>query len=340
MKSFAFIVSPITIRQIKDFWPMLKIVPNFIIKSSLKNLPPFKVSHIKKIQSIQGKAIEGFLIVCPLLHQQAQDLEENLVIDKVLAAGRIAERLGSRVIGLDNCASVIGDKGYDAITRNLKIPVTSGNALNTWSVFEGVYRMAKAKKINLKSSNLVIIGATDPIGSLCARKLSDYVSKITIVAEERNELEQLKERILYQNPIEVIIEEDAHRAVKDADIVINANNSSEPAFNVEELKPDAIVCDIPPFYRVRVVDRPNPRQDIIIIRGGLIKMPYPLKGINTDLPKGIIYASLAETMLLTFEEKFVNYSFGDNINLDKLEEIADLAVQHGFEVWVPEAPVI
>lgn len=338
MKSFAFIVSPITIRQTKDFWPMLKIVPNFIIKPSLKNLLPFKVSHIKKIQSIQGKVIEGFLIVCPLLHQQAQDLEENLVIDKVLAAGRIAERLGSRVIGLDNCASVIGEKGYDTIIRNLKIPITSGNALNAWSVFEGVYRMAKAKKINLKSSNLVIIGATDPVGSLCAKKLSDYVSKITIVAEERNKLEELRERILYQNPIEVIIEEDAHRAVKDADILINANNSSEAAFNVEELKPGAIVCDILPSCRV--FDKSNPPQDIRVIRGGLIKMPYPLKGINTGLPKGIIYASLAETMLLTFEERFVNYSFGDNINLDKLEEIADLAVQHGFEVWVPEAPVI
>lgn len=56
--------------------------------------------------------------------------------------------------------------------------------------------------------------------------------------------------------------------------------------------------------------------------------------------KGTIYASLAETILLTFEEKFVSYSLGDYINLDKLEEIADIAVRHGFEVWVPDAPVL
>jgi predicted amino acid dehydrogenase len=31
---------------------------------------------------------------------------------------------------------------------------------------------------------------------------------------------------------------------------------------------------------------------------------------------------------------------GENINLDKMEEIADLATKHGFEVWVPEAPVL
>jgi predicted amino acid dehydrogenase len=49
---------------------------------------------------------------------------------------------------------------------------------------------------------------------------------------------------------------------------------------------------------------------------------------------------MAETLLLTFAEKFISYSLGENINLDKLEEIADIAVQHGLEVWVPEAPVL
>ena len=49
---------------------------------------------------------------------------------------------------------------------------------------------------------------------------------------------------------------------------------------------------------------------------------------------------MAETMLLTLEEKFVTYSLGESINLDKLEEIADTAVRHGFEIWAPEAPVL
>ena len=44
--------------------------------------------------------------------------------------------------------------------------------------------------------------------------------------------------------------------------------------------------------------------------------------------------------LLTLDEKFVNYSLGDYVNLEKMEEIADLAVQYGFEVWVPGAPVL
>ena len=63
-------------------------------------------------------------------------------------------------------------------------------------------------------------------------------------------------------------------------------------------------------------------------------------GVDTGLPKDMVYACVAETMLLTFEMQFVNYSLGDNINPDKMEEIADIAVRHGFEVWVPDAPLI
>jgi predicted amino acid dehydrogenase len=49
---------------------------------------------------------------------------------------------------------------------------------------------------------------------------------------------------------------------------------------------------------------------------------------------------MAEAILLTFEGRFVSHSLNEETNPDNLEEIADIAVQHGFEVWVPEAPVL
>ncbi|MFA5276642.1 MAG: hypothetical protein WC417_07110, partial [Candidatus Omnitrophota bacterium] len=53
-----------------------------------------------------------------------------------------------------------------------------------------------------------------------------------------------------------------------------------------------------------------------------------------------ISPSLAETALLVLDGNTVSYSLGENSNLDKLEEIANTATRHGFEVWVPEAPVL
>lgn len=308
---------------------MLRIIPDFIIRPNLKNNPPFKASYFQKIQSIKGKTIQGYLIVCPLLPEQMLEFEESFVLDRIISAGHLAEQLGVKIVGLGGYTAIVADKGL-TLSKKLRIPVTTGKALTAWSVFEAIYRMARAKKIALRSSSLAIIGAGGSLGYLCAGKLSEYIPRMTIADGNREKLYHLKERVLNHNPIEIAIEDNVHNAVKNADIVINATRSTAPLFELGELKSGAIVCDVSPVWNI--ADNTNGRDDITIIKGGLIKLPNSINNF--------IHASLAETMLLTLEEKFTSYSLGDNINLDKLEEIADLAVRHGFEVWVPEAPVL
>ena len=329
MKSFAYILSPISIKQLKALSPILRFIPDFIIRPNLKNNSPFKASYFKKIQSIQGKEIQGYLIVCPLLPQQMLDSNEAFVLDKIISAGHLAQQLGARIIGLGGYTGIVADKGL-TVAKKLKLPVTTGKALTAWSVFEAIYRVARAKKISLQNSSLAIIGAGGSLGYLCAAKLSEYIPKITIADGNREKLYQLKERVTNLNTVEIVIEDNVHNAVKNANIIINATRSPDPLFNLDELKSGAIVCDVSAAWNI--ADNPNGRNGITIIKGGLIKLP------NTA--KNFIHASLAETMLLTLEEKFTSYSLGDNINLDKLEEIADIAARHGFEVWVPQAPVI
>lgn len=324
MESFAFIVSPITIKQLKSFWSILRI----------KNIAPFKVLHIKRMKSIQGKEIQGYLIICQGL------LGEDFILDKIFAAGHLAEKLGVRILGLGGFVAAVADKEYKRLTKSLKMPVTSGNALVAWSVFEAVYRIARTKKLDLKKSTLAIIDATSSIGNLCARKLSGYVARIILNAKNQENLERLKETILALNNLEVSVVLDIHSAIKDADIVINVNAAPELILNrAEEFKTGAIICYVSvPWNKI---EKPQLTHDITVIEAGLIKMPYSTNlGINLGLPTGIIYASLAEVALLALEEKFVSYSLGDNINPDKMEEIADIAARHGFEVWVPEAPIL
>src|SRR3989338_3292161 len=283
MNTFAFIVHPITIEQLKNFWPLIRIVPDFIIKTSLKNLPPFKVSHIKSVRSIQGKEIQGYFIACPLLHKQMLDLEKGFVLEKIISAGHIAERLGADIVGLGGYTSIVGDKGQ-TIANSLKIPVTSGNTYTAWSVFEAIYRMAKVKNIDLKKSHLAVIGATGSIGSLCVRKFSEYIPKITITAKHRDKLERLKDTILNFNGVEVNIEEDAHTAVKNADIVITTTSAPEALLNIEELKSGALVCDV--SVPKNIAGKVNPQRDISLIDGVLIKLPFETDfGVDTGLPK-------------------------------------------------------
>lgn len=337
MKTFAYVVSPRTIEQLKSLWPAVKIVPNFILKASLKKISAFKVIHIQKLLSSRGEEIQGYIIACPFFTPQTKELDEGFIRAKIMASSKIAEQLGAGILGLSEYTSGLAEKNID-LFRYLKISVTTGSTLIAWSVIEAIYRTCKSKKISLLESTLAVIGATGAVGSLCARKLAEYVPKIIINGEYSDKLTRLKETIQHLNPVEVLIEEDAHKILKDADIVVNTSNLPGTALNLEEFKPKAIVCDV--SLNRNIVTKASQRQDITVIEAGLIKFPYPIAlRINLGLPKDIIPASLAETMLLAFEERLVSYSLGDNINLDKLEEIANIAVRHGLEVWVPGAPV-
>lgn len=333
MKTFAYIVTPVTIKELKNYWPLIRILPDFLIKPFLKNLPAINSSIIKRIKSSRGKEIEGYLIICPLIGRQ---LSEDFALDKIISAAQTAQRLGAKIIGLDGFAAQIADKSYAKIFKSLRIPVTSGSALTAWSVVELLYRLAKIKKFDLKKSSIAVIGAATPIGSLCSKKLSDYAHRIIITDKDTNNLQQLKEIISYLNPIEVQIEEDVHRSIQKADIVVDVNNA---ALNIEELKRNAVFCSLNPD--ANLISKKKLRSDITFLKAGLVKLPFPDKLYNDfGLPKGVIPASMAEAILLALERKFVSYSLGDKINLDKLEEIADSAALHGFEIWCPEAPVL
>lgn len=309
MNNFAFIVSPITIKHFRQIWPASKFLPEFLIKPLLGAMPPVKSFRVK-IKSLKDKETTGVIIVCPLPHKAIAAGVNEPVLEKIIAAGRLAKDLGAKIIGLGGLASLIQDK-HHKISKALKIPATNGVALTAWSSYEAIFRTCRIKKISLKKSTLAVIGADNPLGSLCARRCADEVKDI--------------------------ITQDLSKAVKVADIIINASPAQEVVFENNDIKPNAIVCDISPNYAL--LNRISGRKDLTLIEGGLVKVPFALKYvINTGFPRDIICSQLAETALLALENRFVNYSSGENINLDKTEEIADLAAKHGFEVWVPQAP--
>ncbi len=321
MKTFAFIFFPQTIKQLECFLPWRKIIPGFFLKSYLKNILPFKISHIKKIRSIQDKEIQGYFIVCPLISQSEGRLDEDAVLRRLSSAVDIAKCLGTHILGLDTSFPGIG-KDKNVLEKKLKIPLTSGYTLTAWSIFAAIYRIAKIKNIDLKSSTLVIIGEVASIGALCADKLCAYIPRII-------------QEVMHKDKPEF------QKAINEAGIVINLNSSPDSMLNIiKELKSGAIVCDIC-LGKDAIAKLKLLRRDITIIRAGLIRLPFPIQlGIKLGLPKEIVSAPIAETMLMAFEDKVPGYSLSGGINPDKLEELADIAVRHGFEVWVPEAPVL
>jgi len=302
MKNIAYIVSPLTIKQLQQHFPFLGFLPEFLVKPFLKGCAPFKSATFKKIKSIQEKEITGFTVVCPILTRR---LADNAELNLLIEAMQLAEGQGADIIGVSGYAAILANKKYFSVTKKIKTPITTGDAFSAWSLFEQAYRVSKAKNMPLKTISLTVVHAASTVGYLTTRKLSEYASKITICDSDREKLVKLKEVILHLNPIEIIIETDLQSAAGAADMVINTADDK--------------------------LDKKLLKKNAVLIEGSFILVP----GL-----KNPVRADLAEVMLLALDDKLVSYSLGEAINIDKLEEIADIAVQHGFEVWAPDALVL
>ncbi|MFH0827866.1 MAG: hypothetical protein V1919_01715 [Candidatus Omnitrophota bacterium] len=298
----------------------------------------FKILNLKTFKSALNKEIQGYLIISPLLTKEAAHLDEELILSKIINASYIARDLKADLLGIGGYASAIADK-KPMLCRHLKTPVTNGTSFTAWSVIEVLYRLSRIKKINFKESTLAIIGANSAVGSLCARKISADFKRIIFCGRKKDKLQTLEQNIAQLTPATIKIEEDANKAIQGADIIIAANAEKELTFDLANIKANAFVLNASLF--LESIAKNNYRRDITVINAGVVKLPFQdVSRLNSGFPKNTVSAAMAETMLLTFEDRFYTCSLGENINLDKLEPIADLAVRHGFEIYAPQIPIL
>ncbi|MDD5653030.1 MAG: hypothetical protein PHT31_02560 [Candidatus Omnitrophica bacterium] len=284
---------------------------------------PLQVEALKNVRSAQGKTIEGMFLSAKLGAQQQADL----CFEKVLEAAELAQRSGVKVLGVERCP-VDFEGRASSINKRMRLALSDGNLFTAWSVYEAVYRVAKQRGLDLKGKRLVILGALSSLGRICAKKFSGSVYNTVICDTDLEALIKFREEILALNPCSVTVEPQVNKAIKGADIIISIDEGLEMFLQPQDFQNSSIICDV--SISKELAKRQDLPSGLSVINGGLIRMPYS---------EDIISASLAQAMLLTFEEKF-NHAFGDTPNLDKVEDIADIAVRHGFEVWVPQAPVM
>jgi acetylornithine/succinyldiaminopimelate/putrescine aminotransferase/predicted amino acid dehydrogenase len=125
---------------------------------------------------------------------------------------------------------------------------------------------------------------------------------------------------------------DIHECLRNADVVITATSSVETFVTAEDLKRDAIVCELSrPFNVCEDVGKSRP--DVSITEGGLIRVPGELDmGFDIGLGPGVVYACVAETMLLALEHCYQDTSLGVDLEISALRRIEAMAEKHGFSV--------
>lgn len=329
MNNFAFMIHPIEPKtDVSRRFPLLGKLPAGVINHFSRFFPPVQLSHIVGIRSeATGKEIEGWLFACPLTPKRMFELRLPVSYKKIIQTGRLAERRGARILGLGAFTSVIGDAGL-TISEALSIPVTTGNSFTVALAVEASLKAARCMELELSQSVAAVVGAYGSIGRACTRLLARSVPNLMLVGQSMERLQKVREEIgstVAKTTVTTQLD-----ALRQADIVVAVTSSLTPIIEPDHLKPGSVVCDVarPRNVSRRVVER---RDDVLVFEGGVVQLPGDVDfGFDFGLPPGQAYACMAETMLLALEGRYECYSVGRNIDLERVDEIAQLAANHGF----------
>ncbi len=330
LDTFAFMLHPLEVEDVYVKYPYLKKMPKKLAEDALRFCEPFVLSNITGIKSPHNE-IEGWFVSCPLTSKQMVTLNEDYVLKKIIKTGRLAEKLGAKILGLGAFTAVVGDAGI-TVARELNIPVTTGNSYTVATALEGTKKAAEAMDIDFKNAEVLVVGATGSIGRVCARAFAREARFLTIAGRDEKKLEAVGEEILKETGLAVRTTKNFKSALRKADIVITVTSALDSVIDSKDLKPGSVICDV---ARPRDVSKKvaEERNDVFVIEGGVVDVPGDVDfNFDFGFPPKKAYACMAETMILAIEGRFENFTLGRELTLEQVDEISQLAKKHGFKI--------
>ncbi|MBN1936978.1 MAG: shikimate dehydrogenase [Anaerolineae bacterium] len=333
MDSFAFVIHPIDPkRDVERKFPLLgRYLSIPLIHFLSRFFPPLYISHIVGVRSILDKEIEGWFVACPFTPDRMVSLPARVVYRKIVRTGKLAQKLGAKILGLGAFTSVIGDAGITIASR-LDIPVTTGNSYTVAVATQAARAAAQQMEIDLHRATVAVVGATGAVGSVSSQLLARECGKMILIGRKTARLEEVKAKIAARHSAPTYLSSDVS-AIGEADIIIAVTSSLDAVIEPQHLRPGAVVLDVarPRDVSKRVVQE---RDDVLVIEGGMVKVPGPALdfGFDFGFPPRMAFACMAEVMILALEHRYASYTLGRDITIEQVEEIEALGIKHGFEL--------
>ncbi|MCX7150182.1 MAG: hypothetical protein NTY05_12365 [Rhodocyclales bacterium] len=343
IRRFAFVVHPLSQEYIKKGFPFPKSTPKFImdgVETLAAYLPPMVYCKMSNIISPTGAEAEGWLISVGGTPKEMLSHSPEFTYRRLLHAAKIAEEMGAQLMGLGAFTKVVGDAGI-TVARRASIPITTGNSYSAsgalWAAADAIRRMGlitlkkNAKKVPAKT---MVIGATGSIGSVSARLLAMAFDEVVIAGRDIKKLNELRDSILEDTPdAKVSASTDYDSLLGDMDMIVTSTSGAgKKILDITKVKPGCVITDV-----ARPLDLPAEevakRPDVLVIESGEIELPTPVKGMKSiGLPKNVIYACLAETIVLALEGRFEVFTIGRDTEWEKVKEIYKLGIKHGMKL--------
>ncbi|MCL5676492.1 MAG: shikimate dehydrogenase [Firmicutes bacterium] len=322
-------VHPLDVSYYASKFPFAQRLPDSVLEGVGRFLPPLKVARIRGVESEHNQA-EGWFVGCTLTSRQMLTLPEPFVLHKIIQTGKLAERLGARILGLGAFTKVVGDAGI-TVAKNLQIPVTTGNSYTVATGLEETRRAAVVMGHDLATCEVAVVGATGSIGSVAAQILAREVRHLTLVGRDERKLDRLARTITGRTGLVPKVTVNLRQALSRADVILSSSSAVDAIIQPEDLKPGAVVCDLarPRDVAAQVAEA---RDDVLVLDGGVVAVPgdHVDLGFNFGFPPGTVMACMAETMILALENRYESFTLGRDLTVEQVDEIAALAVKHGF----------
>jgi len=293
---------------------------------------PSSVLFQVKVRSQTGTEINGAYIETFIDPDKLNTQFIRTNISKVMTAMSRAKKQGFKIVTLGGFTSIVLEGNLDSFaTGGTKF--TTGNTLTAAFIVKGIEKAAAGMNVNLRESNVLIIGATGDIGMACSHYMKTRAGKLLLCARNLQRLARMAGE-LEKEGIDLRYSVNLQDLVPDADIIIAAASSS--GLTIDHCKKNVLVCDAgyPKNLEQHIVNN----KDIRLFHGGMgqvscgydFKPDYSDSMYYYDAPH-IMHGCILEAMVLAFENKFENYSSAKgNITPEKIEEIYALSVKHGI----------
>lgn len=320
------------VRIFKFFKPdVAKVTPDFLLKI-FELAPSYRGCDIKNFRSETGQTVDGYFVMCPIIPDMVK-FSPEMVLQKVIEGCKIGERLGAGILALGGFTSIVGEKYFDKLRDQIKMPITTGNTFTTAMALAGVRRAAQLMEISFKNARAVVIGGTGDIGSACARSLAREVKELIVTGRTPSSVKEIEKELKKIKGAKITATLDNNAAVHNADIIMAAASSSQSVVDINLIKPGAVVCDL--AYPKNISYTSKGRKDIFVFSGGLSSVPTPFNlGFDVGLPSpNILYGCFAEAIILSLEGRYEKFSEGKGkIQPEKIEEIQAIGDKHGFRL--------
>jgi predicted amino acid dehydrogenase len=341
---FAFVIHPLSPKffgKVEPLGTITRVAPGVVddaIEKAMAYAPPMIYSHVTGITSPTGAEAEGWLITVGGTPKELMAHSPEFTYARLLRAADMARDLGAQVMGLGAFTKVVGDAGV-TVAKKASLPVTTGNSYSAsgalWAAHEGVRQLgiAEVDEDGRIRGKAMVVGATGAIGSVCARLLALASDEIWLVSPETAKLLTLKREIEDEHPratVHVAATPDEH--LGDMDVIVTATSGAgKRVLDIRAVKPGCVITDVARPLDLSAEDVAK-RPDVLVVESGEIELPGTVRVKDIGLPPDVVYACMAETIVLALEGRYESFTVGRDIEWEKVKEIYRLGLKHGMKL--------